>query len=331
MDTAALVNSMITTKSSLNKFAPRDEAKAKAYAEAQAALNSEAQKNWKNEAWHNEIAALISARVDWGFEFNNNFGQYFDVVNVGEFDVYEVMEVRGLEAFWVAKGGYIDETQLRTNRWTMGRDTIGFHVSEFEDKLRANFAWSLEQIVGLAEQRMDAQINQKMFQMLQAAVPPSSDYYVAATGGLTKAMLDENLTAVADTIRPNGAGRMPITIMGRRSAIDKISDVVTDPAALQDPSATEEIRRNGRLGAYRGANIQVLENYADANDVEYLPSDELWIFGGEVGKFVFYGGSVTKTWDEHTSDYRHYRTRKDCGGLVYHPEYARRIVITDES
>jgi hypothetical protein len=34
----------------------------------------------------------------------------------------------------------------------------------------------------------------------------------------------------------------------------------------------------------------------------------------------------TKSWVENTVDYRHYRGRKDIGGLIHHPEQARRIV-----
>jgi hypothetical protein len=53
----------------------------------------------------------------------------------------------------------------------------------------------------------------------------------------------------------------------------------------------------------------------------------VWVFGGTVGTFVNYGGMKSKTWAENTVDYRHYRTRKDIGGLVHHPEQARRIKI----
>lgn len=328
MDTTSLVNSIISSKSSLGAAKALKETERREYAAMKAALDQQAKDNWHNPLWHREVADLISSRIDWGFEFNNNFGEYFSVERVGEGDIYEVMEVRGLQAYWTAKGGYINETELRTNRWTMGRDTLGFHVKEFEDKIRLNFAWSLEKIIGLAEQRFDAQVNQKMFQLLQAAVPSSSPYYVAASGGLTKVMLDSAITAVQDALRPNGVANMPVTIIGRRAVIDDISTVVTDPSALYDPQATAEIRANGRLGVYRGANIQVLQNYGDANDVEFLPSNELWVFGGEVGKFVFYGGPITKAWTENTVDYMHYRTRRDMGGLVYRPQYARRIVIS---
>ena len=166
-----------------------------------------------------------------------------------------------------------------------------------------------------------------MFNLLQVAVPNSSPYYVDASGGLTKPILDTALREVADA--GQAEQRRDASHHDRwagRQMIDKISDVVTDAAALFDPEATAEIRRRGRLGVYRGANIVRISNYTDENDESYIPDNELWVFGGTVGKFVRYGGMQTKSWEENTADYRHYRGRMDVGGLVYHPEYSRRII-----
>lgn len=297
-----------------------------AYERAKAALNQEAQDNWTNETWHREQAAILAERFDYGFQFDNLFPTYFEVRNVGEFDTVTITERRGLQVFWTARGGYIDETQLKTERFDVPRDTIGFHVSEFEDKLRANYAETLEELADLANQRLDAEVNRRMFNLLQAAIPPSSPYYVNATTGMTKADLDTALREVADQVRPNNGTMPPITILGRAAMIDAISDVVTDAAALFDPEGTAEIRRRGRLGVYRGANVVRIQNYTDENDESYIAENELWVFGGTVGVFAKYGGMQTKSWAENTVDYRHIRGRTDCGGVVYAPQRARRIV-----
>lgn len=320
------IDTLIRARAAVDPFGrPKREA-LEEYERAKAALNQEALENWHNEAWHREQAQILAQRFDYGFMFDNLFGTYFEVRNVGEFDQIVIQERRGLQVFWTARGGYIDETQLKTDRFELPRDTIGFHVSEFEDKLRANYAETVEQLAELALQRLDAEVNRRMFNLLQAAIPNTSPYYVNATTGLTKANLDTAVREVADAIRPNNGTMPPITILGRAAMVDKISDVVTDAAALFDPEATSEIRRLGRLGAYRGANIVRIQNYADENDVSYIPENELWVFGGTVGIFAKYGGMQTKSWAENTVDYRHIRGRMDCGGLIYHPEYARRIV-----
>jgi hypothetical protein len=326
-----IMQEMIKSQSSVNPFAKKDAASTEAYAKAKAALNDEAQRNWRNPEWHREVADVISARLDWSFYFDNLFSSYIDTMNVGELDQVVEEEFDGVKAFWTARGGYIDESQMKTSRFSMGRDTIGFHVSEFDDKLRLNFANSMESMIALGYQAMDAQINKRMFDTFQAAVDVSSDYYVAASAGLTKDVLDNAITEVADELRPKNGVFPPITIMGRRAAVDKISNVATIGDGLFDPEGTAEVRARGRLGTYRGANIQVLPNYYDENRNSLLPANELWVFGGTVGKLVFYGGTVTKTWEENTVDYRHYRARRDVGFSVWHPEFARRIVITEES
>ena len=240
---------------------------------------------------------------------------------VGEFDRVILRERRGMKVFYTSRGGYIEESQLKSEDWQLPRDTIGFHVSEHTDKLRANFAESIEDLVSLGGARLEAEINRRMFNLLQEAVPNTSPYYVASTG-LTKAQLDTAIRQVRDAIKPNGMGPVPVTIIGRASMIDQISDFNLG----FDPEATEEIRSKGRLGVYRGANVVQVINYTDENGLPYIPANELWVFGGTVGKFAMYGGLQVKSWQENTRDYTHYRARRDIGGLVHHPEQARRIV-----
>lgn len=317
---------MIRARAAANPWArPTAEALAE-YERTKAALNKEAQENWENPLWHREQAAILAERLDYGFQFDHLFPTYFEVRNVGESDQVEIRERRGLKVFWTSRGGYIDESQLQDERFTVGRDTIGFHVSEHEDKLRANYAETIEELASLAQMRLEAEVNRRMFNLLQAAIPSSSPYYVNAATGMTKQDLDTALREVSDAVRPVNGVMPPITIAGRAAMIDKLSELVTDAAALFDPEGTAEIRRLGRLGVYRGANVVRIRNYTDENDQPYIAENELFVFGGTVGLFAKYGGMKIKTWDENTVDYRHIRGRMDVGGLVYHPEYARRIV-----
>lgn len=296
-----------------------------AYERAKAALDEEARENWGIPEWHREQARILSERLDYGFRFDNLFPTYFQTQEVGEFDTVTITERRGMQVFWTARGGYVDETQLKTERFDIPRDSIGWHVSEFEGKLRANYAETIEALADLAQQRLDAELNRRMFTMLQTAVPSGHPSYVASSG-LSKTELDTAIREVADAVKPNNGVMPPITIMGRAAMIDQISEVVTDAAALLDPEATAEVRRRGRLGVYRGANIVRINNYTDEDDNPYIPENELWVFGGSVGRFVKYGGMRTKQWTENSVEYVHFQGRMDVGGIVHHPEYARRIV-----
>ena len=286
-------------------------------------LNQEARDNWDSEAWHREVAATLASTLDYQFTFENLFSTYFQVETVGEFDRVVVRERRGLKVFYTSRGGYIDESQLREEMWQLPRDTLGFHVSEHSDKLRAGFATTMEDLVTLGEQRLEAEVNRRIFSLLQEAIPSGAPQYIS-TAGMTKVILDSAIREVRDAIKPNGLGPVPVTVIGRASMVDQISDFNLG----FDPEATAEIRAKGRLGVYRGANIVQVINYTDEDGATYIPANELWVFGGTVGKFALYGSLQVKSWEENTVDYRHYRARKDIGGLVHHPEQARRIVDT---
>jgi hypothetical protein len=284
------------------------------------ALNEQARENWDNPEFHRQVAADLASELDYGFTFENLFSTYFSTETVGEFDRVTLKERRGLKVYYTARGGHVDETHLRTEQWELPRDTLGFHIRESEDKLRANFADEIGAIASLGQDRLEAEVNRRIFNTLQSAVPNTSPYYSTAAG-LTKGALDDLIREVKDAIQPNGQGPVPVTIIGRAAMVDQISDF----AGFAD-EAQEEIRLKGRLGVYRGCNIVQVTNFTDEEGDSYIPANELWVFGGNVGKFALYGDLRVKSWSENTVDYQHYRAVKDIGGLVHHPEQARRFI-----
>lgn len=291
---------------------------------AKAALNAEAQDNWGRPEWHREQAALIVEKLDWGFKNDNIISSYFPTQSVGQFEKVTIEELRGMKVFWTARNGQIDESQMRTDRFELPRETLGWHVSEFEDNWQADYAATVEKLVGYARQREVAEVNRRIFSVLQEAIPTSSEYYEdASAAGLTPQVLNPLLSEVADVAPPsNGGLALPLAIVGRAAAIDQISDFTNFA-----PEAQEEIRKKGRLGVYRGANIVRVTNWTDEDGLPYIPEDEVFILGGDLGRFVNYGGAKFRTWVEDTTDHFHARSRRDIGLSVYRPHYARRIKV----
>ena len=304
----------------------RDRAAAEAAKELAGKLDIEARENWDNEAWHRQVAADLASSLDYGFVFENLFSSYIDTETVGEFDRVILRERRGMKVFYTSRGGYIDESQIKNEMWELPRDTMGFHVSEHIDKLRANFSETIADLASLGQSRLEAEVNRRILNLAQAAIPSSSVNYVASTG-LAKAEVDHAVRGVRDAVKPDGTGAIPVTILGRATMIDKLADILPTFA----PVAIEEIRQQGFLGHYKGAQVIVVRNYVDEEGLPFLPGNELWVMGGTAGKFALYGGLTVKSWDENTVDYRHYRARKDIGGMVHHPEQLRRIVDSSET
>jgi hypothetical protein len=283
-------------------------------------LNAEAKENWDNPQWRRLMAQEISETILEGFEFENMLDILANVEDV-PFDGRSFLkEVRGLRAFWVARGGFIEASTMRADVAEIPRDTIGFHVYEFEDKLRTNFGETQSTLIDLGIQRMSAEVNIRALKLFEAAIPTTSAYYLSGAG-LSLTALNTAIREVADTSRS-----MDVTVVGRRTMIDQIVDqLTTGNYAAYLPESNEDFLRRGVIGTYRGARVMTLTNYKDDQDVAFFPANELYVLGRDAAKFAFFGGLMAKEWVEGDNWYWHYLARRDFGGLVYRPERARRI------
>lgn len=293
-------------------------------AEALSNLNELAAANWGDPAWHREQAAIIIEALDWGLKSDNVFGTYMPIRTLGKTEQLIIKERRGLKAFWTHRAGEIDESQIRTDTFEVPRDTIGWHVREFEDNVQANYAETIAELIPLGRLREETEINRRIFELVNEAVPEGSEYYEdASASALAPAIVNAALAAVRDVPQPSNVSlRREATIVGRASAIDRIFDF---PGYAE--VAQEELRKTGRLGRYRGANIVALENWQDDDGDPFVPEDELYVFGGNVGTFAYFGAPTLKMWTENKVPYTHFQTRRDVGGSVYHPEALRRIKL----
>lgn len=290
-------------------------------------LNAEARENWYNPEWRRLMAQAITETILVGFEHENLLGILANVENAPFDGRVLVKETKGLRAFWTSRGGYIEASTLRSEVMEIPRDTIGFHVFEFEDKLRVNFAETQATLIDLGIERMDAEVNLRALRLMQAAVPSTSDYYISGAG-VDLPTLNLALREVADETRDQGA----ITIVGRRTMVDKIIDeLTTGNYAAFLPQTNEDLLRRGVLGTYRGARIVSLRNFKDDENVSFFPANEMFIVAQDASKFAFWGGLLSKEWSEEDNWYWHYLARRDFGGLVHRPERLRRIVDTSQA
>lgn len=292
------------------------------------AINKAAAENWDNPVWRRQMAAEITETIWEGFDHENLLSILTEVESVGFNDRSFIKETRGLRAFWVARGGYIEESTLRSDVMEITRDTIGIHVSEFEDKLVTNFAETSSTLIEKAIQRMDAEINARFLAALQAAVPSSSDYYLDSAGVDLDA-INVALREVRDETRS-----FEVSIVGRSTMTDQIMDQLIgtgNNGAGFIPESNEQMVRRGVLGQYRGANIVTLRNFKDDEDIAFFPANEMYIVARDASKFAFFGGLLSKEFSEQDNWYWHYLARRDFGGAVHRPERLRRIVDTSLS
>lgn len=285
-------------------------------------LNAEALENWDDPAWRRMMAQEIQETILEGFTHENLLNLMTTVETVGETGRIFVKETRGLQAFWIAKGGSIEASRLNTDVREMDRDTIGFRVYEFEDKIRNGFGETQASLVDLGIERLSAEVNLRMLRLFQAAIPNSSPYYISGSG-VSLTALDTALNEVFDETR-DGA----VTIVGRRTMIGQVADALSaGPYGGFLPETNEEILRTGVIGTYKGARFVQLTNYKDDQDVSFFPANEMYVLGRDASKAGFWGGLLSREWTDENW-YWNYAARRDFGAMVHRPERLRRIVDT---
>lgn len=286
-------------------------------------VNEEARLNWRNSEWRGEMAQQMTETIYKGFQHENLLTLLAEVENLPFEGRSFVKETRGLRAFWVARGGYIEASTVQSEVMEIERDTLGFQVYEFEDKLITNFAETQATMIELGIQRMDAEVNNRVLQVFQAAVDNMSPSYIP-TASLTLADLNTALSEVRDE---TNSGQ--VTIVGRAPMTEKILDLLlgaNSNGAGFIPATNEQMVTRGLLGTYRGANIVTLKNFKDDVGTPFFPDNELFIMSTDASKFAFFGGMMSREWVEQDNWYWHFMTRRDFGGVVHRPERVRRIV-----
>lgn len=283
----------------------------------EAKVNEEARANWDDPSWRREMAGVLTESILEGFELNSFFDQMVEVRRVGFEDRVILEEETGLKVFYIAKGGHIEASALVSEKMEIPRDTMGFHVYEFEDHLLSGFAKTISTMRNQAVRRLDWGVQKHLRNLITAAVGVGHASYITGAG-LDQTALNSAIREVRDESTTG-----EVSIWGRSAMVDQIMDF---PGFADE--ALEEIRKRGRLGTYRGASIISTSNYKDEVGASFVPANEMYVIGSDAGLFAMYGGLLSKEYNELDNWYWHYIGRQDMGGTLHRPERVRRVVDT---
>lgn len=275
--------------------------------------NKEARENWDDPQWRAEFAADLTESILLGFDYETLVDRWIDTERTDFDGRIFVREAGGLKAFFMARGGYIEASELTAEISEVPRDMLGVHVWEFEDKFLTSFAESAQTLRDLSIRRMDAEINRRIHTVLKEALAPS---FTTTAAGISQAAVDAAISRVQDESQSGN-----VVIVGRPTVTNQIAGF--DGFGNE---TMEEIRRKGMIGVYHGADIITLKNYKDEDGTPYIPNNELWIMARDTGKFAFFGGLKSKEFMELDNWYWHYLARRDTGIMVHHPERAQLLI-----
>lgn len=286
------------------------------------AANQIARDRWDDPDFHKEFAADMQEAITFGFQHENLLDLLIDTESVEEGDRITIKETRGLQVYWVSRGGTIDQSRITSEQWELTEDLVGFHVDESEDKMRANFVEQQADVISLAIEQMDAEINHRVLSMWQTAIPDGSSPYYGSGTSLSLTWLDQAIRDVADETLDDE----PV-IIGRRTMVDQIGDSLLN-SGLFINETNEKLVQLGVIGRYRGCQIVRLKNFKDQWDQPFFPANELFVAGRDAGKFGFWGGLRTWEWTVQGGGNWNYKGRRSCGGAIHKPERMRRFVDT---
>jgi hypothetical protein len=303
---------MSDTKKMVDSFGRTQEENVDRHAIMEAA-NKEARENWNDPTWRAEFAADLTESILLGFDYTTLVDQWIDTERTDFNGRSFIREATGLKAFYMARGGYIEASELTAEISEVPRDMLGVHVWEFEDKFLTSFAESAQTLRNLAIRRMDAEINRRIHTVLKEALATSN---TTTAAGISQAALDASIASVQDESLEG-----EVVLVGRPQVVNQLAGF--DGFGNE---TLEELRRNGMFGLYHGCRIITLKNWKDEDGVPYIPNNELWVMAKDTGKFVFYGGLMSKEFSELDNWYWHYLARRDTGIIVHHPERAHLLI-----
>lgn len=288
-------------------------------------MNAEVASKFKDQAFREELSQEIAETIYKGFITENMVDLFTTVEYLPRNGRSTIEEVRGLTAYHMSRGGYIEASTLHSEVMEIQRDMVGFHVTESTDRLEENFGATADTLVTLGKAKLDAAVNQRVLAAYQAAVPSSSAYY----SGASSVSLSQLNTAIAGVQDSTEAAELP-TVVARPTMIRKIEDAITasNTYSFYTPQTNEDLLRRGVLGSYRGVNLISLKNHKDEFGNSYFPANELWVIGKDAGKTAFFGTGDQKNFIEDDNWYWHYLMRMEYGVAVVRPDRTRRIVDT---
>lgn len=290
-------------------------------------LREEAADQVRNPVWRAEQAAILAEDINEGFLSHNLVDLLTIVKRVGRNETLTFRSTKGLQAYHVSRGGYIEESVLTSDIDYIRKDQIGFHVVEHLDRLEVNFYESADAIVRLGTMRLDAEINRRVFKTFEAAVGIGDDNYFGVSG-LSFGALNDALAYVEDQpVTSQGTLDKPI-IVTRTGMNSKIRDLLTQNNSYGAylPVTNEALTKRGVVGEYMGHYIVTLKNYLDENDLPFFPNNEIWVVGQDAAITGFFGAPRPHDYVSQGEDYWHYINRLDYGVSVIHPERIARIV-----
>lgn len=263
----------------------------------------------ENEAVTAEIAAKVSASFH---KAQAPLAYLFQVARPSSKDVEVWLEeTRGIQVYWVAKGGYIDSSTRCIEKTQIEKDFFGFSVQEPIDNFNL---WKVaSDIEKLGARRLYESVLQRVFTALDAAsynkrlIVPSYS-------------LREEVDSIVDSYEDKNISG---SITGRGKTIRRLVSSVSGDKLYKAPKKSDP---DFFYGTYRDIPLIRIKHYtSEQMDTEIIKENDLYFIPKSYTKCVFWDGLHARSWLEEDADYWHFMTRQTFGFLV--AELVNRLTV----
>ncbi len=285
---------------------------------AKAKLNADMRERWDDASFRREFAADLAESIWLGYSDQSLVDLVADVSRVTLDAKVYVRELKGLRAFWTARGGFIEQSELSQDEYELVPDSLGVRVREHEEAIATRIAETAVDLKTQGVKQIDLGVNQRFLKMLQAATPSNdaNDNYTLVAG-VTLDSVRDALMKVADATEGS-----KISIIGRSTMVHQVMNAVQD-GSFFTPTTNENLIQRGQMGTFNGAQLITVKNVRGG--AQTIPNNELYVVAEDAAKVAFFGDIKAK---ERVDDnwYWHWVTRLDVGMLLHHTDRVERIV-----
>lgn len=265
------------------------------------------------------LAAKLLERVNWIVSLYNPVPLLFDMGKGELGKTIEIHRAIGGKVYERAYGGYIDVSDLKTDKWTVTTKPWGVHFKIPNEKLKTGVI-KLTELNAMASAAILQHKVKLAIDTLNTAYPTTSSYYTAGGSvALTETVYKSAVNALADR------GSADVAVFGRWAALSPLP-TFTSPGFSD--SDKDELHAKGIVGRVNGAQVVVARNYSDpVYGISPLSSANLYLVDKQrkFNRFVEVGGIEKVSYIEPTTGQLGFIFKFEDGAAVFDAQYGQRI------
>lgn len=265
----------------------------------------------------NELAQLITENLEEEMRAYDLRPLLFETRQREENEEVEYRRKGKFRAYQITRGGYVPKSQIFQDVVKAEPAEFAVRPSTHLYQLETGRISSVNEMIDGAMHALLTEYARYFYAVLEEAVgnDVNQNNYAEVTGEVDKTTLDKMIHWAA------GLGGQ-VNIVGTHQSLAPILDFAGHTEKMKD-----EIQRTGDLGLYRGAQLVKLEQFLDADDLDVIKQDTIFVLTRKVGYVDDFGALRKREIVDGEHDEFSIIFRKKMGLTVLYPEKIGMIKI----